>query len=97
MSTSTRTLVHHHGDDTDLSNPDHMRLHKLYRPERITPSKRGVELLKTPRLNKGMAFSLYERQYLGIHGLLPPAFMTEEQQAYRVMAKLRKQPDDLAK
>ncbi|KAK6737778.1 hypothetical protein RB195_020090 [Necator americanus] len=75
----------------------HMRLHKLYRPERITPSKRGVELLKTPRLNKGMAFSLYERQYLGIHGLLPPAFMTEEQQAYRVMAKLRKQPDDLAK
>lgn len=44
-----------------------------------------------------MAFSLYERHYLGIHGLLPPAFMTEEQQAYRVMTKLREQPDDLAK
>lgn len=44
-----------------------------------------------------MAFSLQERQYLGIHGLLPPAFMTEEQQAYRVISKLRKQPNDLAR
>ncbi|KAK6022890.1 malic enzyme domain protein, partial [Ostertagia ostertagi] len=46
---------------------------------------------------KGMAFSLYERQYLGIHGLLPPAFMTAEQQAYRTMSKLREQPNDLAR
>ncbi|KAJ1374256.1 Malic enzyme [Parelaphostrongylus tenuis] len=34
-------------------------------------------------------------QYLGIHGLLPPAFMTEEQQAYRVMKKLREEANDL--
>uniref|UniRef100_A0A1I7XPG0 Malic enzyme n=1 Tax=Heterorhabditis bacteriophora TaxID=37862 RepID=A0A1I7XPG0_HETBA len=81
----------------DMADPQQMALHKLYRPERITPSKRGIDLLKTPRLNKGMAFSLYERQYLGIHGLLPPAFMTEEQQAYRIMTKLRQQPDNLAK
>ncbi|CAD6198201.1 unnamed protein product [Caenorhabditis auriculariae] len=83
--------------DPDLTDPDTLALHKLYRPERTTPSKRGIELLKTPRLNKGMAFSLNERQYLGIHGLLPPAFMTEEQQAYRIMTKLRQQPDNLAK
>ncbi|KAL6735169.1 hypothetical protein Aduo_005635 [Ancylostoma duodenale] len=44
-----------------------------------------------------MAFSLYERQFLGLHGLLPPTFMTIEQQAYRVMSKLRQQPNDLAK
>ncbi|VDM76143.1 unnamed protein product [Strongylus vulgaris] len=38
--------------NVDLSDPKQMALHKLYRPERVTPSKRGVELLKTPRLNK---------------------------------------------
>ncbi|VDO05127.1 unnamed protein product, partial [Haemonchus placei] len=96
-SLSSSSTAVHEVHEYDLSDPKQLALHKLYRPERVTPAKRGVELLKTPRLNKGMAFSLYERQYLGIHGLLPPAFMTEEQQAYRVMAKLRKQPDDLAK
>ncbi|CAI5442246.1 unnamed protein product [Caenorhabditis angaria] len=84
-------------NEPDLSDPKMLALHKMYRPERITPSKRGIDLLKTPGLNKGMAFSLEERQYLGIHGLLPPAFMTEEQQAYRIMTKLRQQPDNLAK
>ncbi|KAK6015354.1 hypothetical protein OSTOST_19222 [Ostertagia ostertagi] len=45
-----------------------------------------------------MAFSqCFERRVPRDSGLLPPAFMTEEQQAYRVMAKLRQQPDNLAK
>lgn len=44
-----------------------------------------------------MSFTLYERQYFGIHGLLPPAFMTEDQQAYRVITNLRQQPNDLAR
>lgn len=44
-----------------------------------------------------MAFSLRERQILGIHGLLPPAFMTQQQQVLRVMANLRRQPTDLAR
>uniref|UniRef100_A0A914M6E7 Malic enzyme n=2 Tax=Meloidogyne incognita TaxID=6306 RepID=A0A914M6E7_MELIC len=81
----------------NLDDPKQKALYKLYRAERVTPSVRGVDLLKSPDLNKGMAFSLQERQYLGIHGLLPPAFMTEEQQAYRVISKLRKQPNDLAR
>jgi malate dehydrogenase (oxaloacetate-decarboxylating)(NADP+) len=44
-----------------------------------------------------MSLSLQERQTLGIHGLLPPTFMTIEQQAYRTLASLRQQPNDLAR
>lgn len=56
-----------------------------------------MDVLKEPRYNKGMAFNLKERQLLGIHGLLPPAFMTQEQQAFRVMENIRRQPNDLAR
>uniref|UniRef100_A0A0N5CC35 Malic enzyme n=1 Tax=Strongyloides papillosus TaxID=174720 RepID=A0A0N5CC35_STREA len=79
------------------SDEETIAIHKLYRPERVTPTKRGYDILKDPAYNKGMAFTLYERQYLGMHGLLPPAFMTEEQQAYRVMSKLRQTNDNLEK
>uniref|UniRef100_A0A1I8ALZ6 Malic domain-containing protein n=1 Tax=Steinernema glaseri TaxID=37863 RepID=A0A1I8ALZ6_9BILA len=96
ISSSPNHLVKH-APPPENETPEQMAVRKLYRRERITPAKRGVELLKTARLNKGMAFSLYERQYLGLHGLLPPAFMTEEQQAYRVLKKLREQPSDLAR
>uniref|UniRef100_A0A914VSW9 Malic enzyme n=1 Tax=Plectus sambesii TaxID=2011161 RepID=A0A914VSW9_9BILA len=61
------------------------------------PDVRGLDLIKRPRINKGMAFSLRERQLLGIHGLLPPAFMNQDQQATRVITNLRQQPNDLAR
>ena len=32
----------------------------------------GMDYLREPKLFKGMAFTLEERQKLGIHGLLPP-------------------------
>ncbi|XP_014260231.1 NADP-dependent malic enzyme isoform X2 [Cimex lectularius] len=41
---------------------------------------RGVDHLTLPSLNKGMAFSLKERQSLGIHGLLPPCVRSQETQ-----------------
>ncbi|XGW08057.1 hypothetical protein V3C99_010854 [Haemonchus contortus] len=81
----------------DMRDPRQRALYKIYRPEIVTPKVRGVELLKMPWYNKGMAFTLYERQFLGIHGLIPPAMMTAEQQAYRTMVKLRQLPDDLSR
>ena len=45
--------------------------------------------------NKGMAFSLYERQLLGIHGLLPPAVLTQDVQAMRIMANFQRETNDL--
>uniref|UniRef100_A0A1B6CTZ5 Malic enzyme n=2 Tax=Clastoptera arizonana TaxID=38151 RepID=A0A1B6CTZ5_9HEMI len=41
---------------------------------------RGLDHMRDPRLNKGMAFTLEERQALGIHGLIPPRFKTQEEQ-----------------
>ncbi|XP_069186030.1 NADP-dependent malic enzyme isoform X4 [Procambarus clarkii] len=41
---------------------------------------RGIDYIRDPRLNKGMAFTLEERQVLGIHGLIPPRFKTQEEQ-----------------
>uniref|UniRef100_A0A915PD78 Malic enzyme n=1 Tax=Setaria digitata TaxID=48799 RepID=A0A915PD78_9BILA len=99
---TSRTLCNTMVRYSDSTQPEEMSeremaLYKLYRPERVTPKKRGIDLLNDSRINKGMAFSLFERQYLGIHGLLPPAFMTEEQQAYRIISQLRQQPNDLAR
>lgn len=40
----------------------------------------GLDRLKNPGLNKGMAFTIQERQVLGIHGLLPARVKTQEEQ-----------------
>ena len=46
---------------------------------------------------QGMAFTLPERQVLGIHGLLPPVVLTQEEQLYRTMQSFTRQPNDLEK
>jgi malate dehydrogenase (oxaloacetate-decarboxylating)(NADP+) len=46
----------------------------------ILPTVRGIDHLKDPRLNKGLAFTLHERQVLGIHGLLAATIKTQEEQ-----------------
>lgn len=58
---------------------------------------RGIDITRDPSLNKGMAFTLRERQTLGIHGLLPPADITQDQQAYRSILNFEKCETNLDK
>lgn len=44
-----------------------------------------------------MGFTLRERQMLGIHGLIPPAVVHQDDQVDRVMRNLDLQPNDLAR
>ncbi|KAL4707318.1 hypothetical protein ACJJTC_019856 [Scirpophaga incertulas] len=41
---------------------------------------RGIDFIRDPRLNKGLAFTLEERQALGLHGLLAAGYKTQEEQ-----------------
>lgn len=59
------------------------------------PKTHGIDVLRDPSTNKGTAFSLRERQLLGIHGLLPPAILTMDQQVDKMIANLVKLSDDL--
>ncbi|AKR12356.1 malate dehydrogenase [Bacillus thuringiensis] len=58
---------------------------------------RGAEVLSTPLLNKGVAFTQNEREELGLKGLLPPAVLTLEEQERRAYEQFSSQPDDLLK
>ncbi|KAM4042800.1 NADP-dependent malic enzyme [Anomaloglossus baeobatrachus] len=57
--------------------------------------KRGYDITRDPHLNKGMAFSLEERLQLGIHGLLPPCFLSQDVQVLRVLKNYERQKCDL--
>ncbi|XP_072899474.1 NADP-dependent malic enzyme-like [Hemitrygon akajei] len=59
--------------------------------------KRGYEITRNPHLNKGMAFTLEERLQLGIHGLIPPCFLTPEVQVLRVLKSYETKTNDLDK
>jgi malate dehydrogenase (oxaloacetate-decarboxylating)(NADP+) len=55
----------------------------------------GVALLRDPTLNKGTAFTMEEREALGLRGLLPPRVHTIDEQVQRILWNLRKKPTDL--
>jgi malate dehydrogenase (oxaloacetate-decarboxylating) len=59
------------------------------------PRLRGMDLLDTPLLNKGTAFSYEERSLLGLHALLPPQVETLEQQVIRAYEAYERKTDDL--
>jgi len=55
----------------------------------------GIDYLRDPKRFKGMAFTLEERQTLGIHGLLPARIKTLDEQAENCMRNLRRYTDPL--
>jgi malate dehydrogenase (oxaloacetate-decarboxylating)(NADP+) len=64
----------------------------------ICPSLvQGIDYIRDPRLNKGLAFTLEERQALGIHGLMPPKFKTQEEQLEVCRFSVMKYQEDLNK
>jgi len=56
---------------------------------------RGMDLLDTPLLNKGTAFTDGERTQFGLHGLLPPHVETLEEQVLRAYEAYMRKEDDL--
>lgn len=55
------------------------------------------DILNNPFLNKGTAFTLEERQELGLVGLLPPYVQTIEEQAAQTYAQMQTKANDLEK
>ena len=58
---------------------------------------RGSAVLSSPLLNRGTAFTLAEREALGLTGLLPEAVSTIGRQLARVYGQYVREPGDLAK
>ena len=54
-----------------------------YRLDVMTTTKRGLDVLKDPLLNKGTAFTYAERERLRLRGLLPPRVQDMNKQLMR--------------
>jgi hypothetical protein len=57
----------------------------------------GVDLMRHPKYNKGLAFSEAERDRLYLRGLLPPAVLSQEVQLERAILNIRSKDDALGK
>src|SRR5579863_836525 len=57
----------------------------------------GFDLINSPRLNKGTAFSEQERDVFDLHGLLPPHVGTLDEQIARRLHALDRQPNSFSK
>ena len=65
--------------------------------EYLAVDQRGEEVLRDPLINKGTAFTARERDELDLHGLLPPAICTIDQQLERVYENFQAKPTPLEK
>jgi hypothetical protein len=57
----------------------------------------GVDLMRHPKYNKGLAFSESERDRLYLRGLLPPAVLSQEVQLERAILNIRSKDNPLDK
>jgi len=62
---------------------------------RIADTPRGMDLLDSPLLNKGTAFTGLERTEFGLHGLLPPQVERLDEQVVRAYEAYQHKEDDL--
>lgn len=60
-------------------------------------NKKAFRLINDPRLNKGTAFTLEEREEFGLHGLLPPRISTMDEQVEWAMDAIRTKPTPIDK
>jgi malate dehydrogenase (oxaloacetate-decarboxylating)(NADP+) len=58
-------------------------------------SKRGIDVLHDPRINKSTGYTDAERQALGLVGLVPDVTESIETQLSRVMLQLKSKATDL--
>ncbi len=65
--------------------------------DRNVPAPAEPAVLNQPLRNRGVAFTLAEREALGLTGRLPSGVQTLDEQARRVWQQLQAQGDDLAK
>ncbi|KAG7566970.1 hypothetical protein FFLO_01229 [Filobasidium floriforme] len=76
------------------------RLIASSRTKNLVPIKtniRGTELLNTPRLNKGAAFTREERAIFGLEGMIPYEIHDLTKQVARAYHQLQKQPTVILK
>jgi malate dehydrogenase (oxaloacetate-decarboxylating)(NADP+) len=58
-------------------------------------TKRNVELLHDPALNKSTAFTREEREQYGLRGLLPYIVSDQDTQIQRILGNLRRKESDI--
>jgi malate dehydrogenase (oxaloacetate-decarboxylating) len=73
------------------------QLPEIAKQKAVQVSLSGFDLINSPRLNKGTAFSEQERDLFDLHGLLPPHVGTLDEQIARRMHTLERQPTSFSK